>query len=131
MSRALIVVRNGGDRHRAASLAQRVPFGTRIEFKETKRTLDQNSKLWAMLTDISRQLPWAGMKLKPGDWKFIFLDALSRERRIVPNIDGTGIVPLYKSTSDLTKSEMADMIELIHAFAAKHDVKFSDEDVAA
>lgn len=131
MSRAMIVVRNHEDRRRASDLIFRVPPGTRVEFKEVKRSLDQNSKLWAMLTDVSRQIQWAGMKLTPGDWKFIFLDALSRERRIVPNIDGTGIVPLYKSTSDLSKSEMSDLIELILAFGAKHEVKFSDEQVAA
>jgi hypothetical protein len=131
MSRATVIIRNLDDRKQAASWAYQVPFGTRVEFKEVKRTLDQNSKLWAMLTDVARQVQWAGMRLTPGDWKFIFLDALSRERRIVPNIDGTGIVPLYKSTSDLGKSEMSDLIELILAFGAKHDVKFSDEQAAA
>jgi hypothetical protein len=131
MSRATVIIRNLDDRKRASSWVYQAPFGTRVEFKEVKRTLDQNSKLWAMLTDVARQVRWAGMKLTPGDWKFIFLDALSRERRIVPNIDGTGIVPLYKSTSDLSKSEMSDLIELILAFGAKHEVKFSDEEVAA
>ena len=28
---------------------------TRVEFKGPKRTLDQNSRMWAMLTDVSRQ----------------------------------------------------------------------------
>ena len=126
MSRALIVVNNPAERMRAASLVERVPFGTRVEFKAAKRTLDQNSRMWAMLTDVAQQLPWHGQKLRPNDWKLIFLDALKREVRIVPNLEGTGFVNLGRSSSDLTKEEMGDLMELISEFGARHGVKFHD-----
>jgi len=126
MSRALITVNGSADRERAANLLAKVPAGTRIEFKDAKRTLDQNSRMWAMLTDIASQLPWHGQKLKTSDWKLIFLDALKRELRIVPNIDGTGFVNLGRSSSDLSKSEMSDLMELMSAFGAKHGVMFHD-----
>jgi hypothetical protein len=69
--------------------------------------------MWSMLTDIARELPWHGIKLKPDDWKLVFLDALKRETRMVPNLDGNGFVNLGRSSSDLSKSEMSDLIELI------------------
>ena len=133
MSRALITLYTYTDRMKVAAWAKKAPLGTRVEFKQAKRSVDQNSKMWAALTDIAEQVEWHGMKLRTGDWKFIFLDALSRERRLVPNIDGNGFVPLYKSTSDLSKQEMSDLIELIMMFGAKHGVVFKDtpETVAA
>jgi len=126
MSRATIIITNDHDRRKAASWSSNAPYGTRIEFKQAKRTIDQNAKMWAMLTDVAQQIEWHGLKLRPGDWKMIFLDALKREMRVVPNIDGNGVVQLGASSSDLSKSEMADLIELITMFGAKHNVSFRD-----
>ena len=84
-----------------------------------------------MLTEVSRQLVWYGQKLRADDWKLIFLDALKREVRAVPNIDGTGFVNLGRSSSDLSKDEMGDLMTIIEAFGAKHGVKFQDEQEAA
>ena len=70
-------------------------------------------------------MPWHGLRLTLDDWKLIFLDALKREVRMVPNIDGNGFVSLGRSSSDLSKEEMGDLLELIYAFGARHDVVFS------
>ncbi len=126
LSRAFIVLRNRTDRERAIRLAGQVPYGTRIEFKDGRRSTSQNAKMWAMLTDVAAQLPWHGVKLRADDWKLIFLDALKREVRVVPNVDGTGFVNLGRSSSDLTKDEMSQLIELIAAFAAQHGVNLHD-----
>jgi hypothetical protein len=83
-----------------------------------------------MLTEVATQVHWHGAKLTPNDWKLVFLDALKRETRAVPNIDGTGFVELGRSSSDLSKSEMGDLIELIHAFGAEHGVKFRELELA-
>lgn len=127
MSRALVILDSPMARSRAASWVMKAPHGTRCEFKASKRSLPQNDRMWAMLTDISRQVPWHGLTLKPDDWKLIFLDGLKRELRAVPNLDGTGFVNIGRSSSDLTKQEMTDLIELIFAFGAKHGVQFADD----
>lgn len=124
MSRALIVVRSEADRKRAATWSSKAPDGCRIEFKAAKRTLAQNDRLWSMLSDVASQLRWHGQKLTTEDWKLIFLDALDRETRTVPNIDGTGMVSLGRSSSDLSRQEMSDLFALIDHFGAKHGVKF-------
>lgn len=135
MSRALIVIRGQADRTRAAEWCAKAPTGTRVEFKGSKRTLPQNDRMWAMLTDVANQLPWHGKKLKASDWKLLFLDALQRahkaEVQIVPNLDDNGFVNVSTSSSDLSKSEMGDLIELIHEFGARHGVKFQDDAEAA
>lgn len=131
MSRALVVLNSKAERAKVADWAMRLPFGTRVEFKEAKRSGDQNSKMWAMLTEIATQVPYHGIKLAADDWKLIFLDALKREVRMVPNLDGTGFVSLGRSSSDLSKAEFSDLIELMHKFGAEHGVAFQDERVAA
>lgn len=126
MSRALIILDGNAAKAKATSWIAQAPVGTRVEFKRAKRSLDQNAKMWASLTDIAEQVSWHGLKLTPDDWKLIFLDGLKREIRLVPNIDGDGFVNIGQSSSDLSKQEMADLIELISMFGAKHGVKFHD-----
>jgi len=133
MSRALLTIRSDADRARAISWAKQAPVGTRLEFKAARRSIPQNDRMWAMLTDLARQLPWHGLNLKADDWKLIFLDALKRETRtsrLVPNIDGDGFVNLNTRSSDLSKEEMSELIELILAFGTQHGVKFKDEEAA-
>lgn len=96
-----------------------------LEVKEFTRTVEQNSKLWALLGEVSAQVNWHGQKLSNEDWKHVFSAAMSQQR-VVPNIDSTGFVVLGKSTSKMSVAEMMDMIELIHAFGAQHGVKFKE-----
>lgn len=130
MSRALVTLNSQYDRRRVQDLIWRAPAGTRVEVKAAQRSLDQNSKMWASLTDIASQLAWHGKKLRPDDWKLVFIDALKRANgevlNIVPNTDGTGFVNLSTSSSDLSKAEMSDLIELIVEFGTRHGVIFHD-----
>jgi hypothetical protein len=87
--------------------------------------------MWAMLTDVAQQVDYHGLKLTTDDWKLLFLDALKREVRMVPNLDGNGLVSLGRSSSDLSKREMTDLIELIFAWGAQHGVTFKDDEGSA
>ncbi len=126
MSRVAVVLNSRMARERVARWVMNAPLNTRVEMKEPKRSLPQNDRMWAMLTDVSRQVSHHGVKLSPDDWKLVFLDALGRELRMVPNLDGTGFVNLGRSSSDLSKAEMTDLIELIFAYGAQHGVVFLD-----
>ena len=126
MSRAVLVLAGRMERQRAHAWIDKAPINARVEFKSPLRSTDQNAKMWACLTDIACQVPWHGLKLTADDWKLIFLDALKAEMRLVPNINGNGFVNLGRSSSDLGKDEMSDLIELILAFGAQHGVTFHD-----
>ena len=126
MGRAMLVISNDNDRAKASHWVAKAPPGTRIEFKASRRSLPQNDRMWAMLTDVAEQLVWHGVKLSADDWKLVFLDALKREVRMVPNIDGNGFVNLGRSSSDLSKEEMSDLMEIISAFGAQHGVVFHE-----
>ena len=126
MSRALVVLRTQADRNLIAKWAASAPEGTRVEMKKPKRTLPQNDRMWAMLTEIAQQVTYHGLRLSPDDYKLIFLDALNRELRAVPNLDGNGMVNLGRSSSDLSVEEMGDLFLLIEKFGAEHGVQFRE-----
>ena len=91
-----------------------------MELKRENRTLAQNRKLWPMLADVSGQVEWYDRRLADEDWKDIFTAAL-KGSDVVPGIDGKMVV-LGLHSSKLNKQEFSDLIELIHAFGAEHDV---------
>lgn len=126
MTRALFSLVTPAIRRRACEAIMNAPEGARVEIKGKRRSLEANAKFWAMLSDVASQLRWHGVALSTDDWRLVFLDALKRETRIVPNIDGTGFVQLGRSSSDLSVSEFRDLIEIVSCFGAQHGVVFSD-----
>lgn len=94
-----------------------------ITIKPETRSLQQNARLWAMLTEISQQVDWYGRKLTAEEWKHVFSASLKKQD-VVPGLDG-GFVVLGLSTSKMTKSEMGDLQTLMEAFGAQQGVKFS------
>jgi hypothetical protein len=130
MSRAVLILHTDDLRRKAIHWITKAPKFTRVEFKGPKRTLPQNDRMWAMLTDVAEQVVWHGLWLTPTDWKLVFLDKLKREMRLVPNIDGDGFVNLGRSSSDLSVQEMGDLMTLIEMFGAQHGVVFHEREAA-
>jgi hypothetical protein len=125
MSRAVLIL-GPSTRARAADWLGRMKDGTRVEFKAPRRTLEQNAKMWALLTDVSRQVEHCGRKYDADAWKSLFLHAMGREIQFLPALDGKTFLPIGLSSSDLSKAEMSELIEFILAWGAEHDVSFSE-----
>jgi hypothetical protein len=125
VSRNVFILAHAEARRRAVQAVQEAPEGHAVTISEPSRTLDQNARLWATLSDVSRQVDWYGKKLTPEDWKHIFSSSL-RKLEVVPNLDGTGFVALGLSTSRMSKRELSDLIELIHAFGAEKGVIWTE-----
>lgn len=111
-------------RKRAIESVKTAPHGFVVKITEPTRSLEQNAALWAMLSDISTQVEWYGRWLDASSWKHIFTASL-KKMEVVPNLDGTGFVSLGLSTSKMSKRELSDLLELIQAFGAGRNVKFS------
>ena len=126
MSRAIVIIRTDADRERIVRWARHVDEGTTVEFRKARRSLDQNALLWSRLSDIATQVEWYGQHLSPEDWKDV-LTASLRRTRVVPGIDAGTFVPLGMRTSDMTKAEFSDLLEMIAAFGAERGVTFHDE----
>jgi len=104
--------------------------GTEIILKPSTRTVIQNSKMWAMLTEVSEQVPWYGQHLTKDEWKDVFSASLKRQK-VVPGLDG-GFVVCGMATHKMSKREMIDMIDVMYAFGADpaHPVVFKNLDMA-
>ena len=104
-------------RRRAIEFVRGAPDGYVVTVKAPTRSLEQNARLWAMLSEVSRQVDWYGKRLSPEDWKDVFSASL-KQLSVVPNLDGTGFVALGMRTSHMSKSEFSDLMELIAAFGS-------------
>lgn len=136
MSRYLVTLTGPRSRNEALAVVSKAPVGSRVEVKAAKRTNDQNSLMWVLLTKLSLSLPWGGARQTPDTWKLLFLDNLRREMSSEPALlpaldDSGGLVNVGTSSSDLTKDEMTMLIELILKFGAEHGIEFDDEARAA
>jgi hypothetical protein len=101
-----------------------------VEFKAAKRSLPQNDRMWAMLTDIAKQKEHAGRKYTPNKWKALFMHACGQEMDFAPTLDGKSFQPLGFRSSDLTKDEMSALIEFMFAWGAENGVTFHDQEAA-
>ena len=118
-------------RDRAVHWCMSAPPGTRVDFKAPKRSLDQNAKMWAMLSEVAQQATHMGRRYSADQWKILFLHALGREVQFIPALDGSTFIPWGQSSSDLSKAEMSDLIELMLAWGSSNGVVFSDGEAKA
>lgn len=114
-------------RRRAAAYCMTAPEGSIAEFKDATRTFEQNSKLWPMLDDISKQVEWYKNWLSREEWKDFF-SAIILKQKVVPNMEGTGFIAVGGRTSKMGKKMFSEMIELIYAFGSEHGVVWSEPD---
>ena len=93
------------------------------------RSLEQSSKLHAMLGDVSRQLLWpvngAMERLSVDDWKSVISASFMQEKRMAAGVRG-GFVILGKRTSSMSMREMSEMIEFLYSFGAEQGVRWSE-----
>lgn len=128
--RQKFIIRDGTVRNRIIDAIRVAPVGMVVEIKEPTRSLEQNAKLHAMLSDLSTQVEWHGMKLHMDVWKRLCTAAMLRELgespMLVPAIDGHGIEIIYEKTSIMGVKMMVDMIEWVYAFGAEKGVVWRD-----
>ena len=124
MNGQTIILAGESQRQLAKRLIDRAPPQAVINIREGKRTLDQNAKLWAMLSDISRAKP-DGRKHTPEVWKALFMHACGHAVQFEAGLSGQPF-PIGFRSSRLTKREMVDLIDFIGAYGEEHGVLWSD-----
>ena len=120
-----ILLRSEYQKLLAHQLIEKAPRDAVVKISAAKRSDDQNAKMWAMLSDISRAKP-EGRAHIPEIWKCIFMAALGHEVKFEMGLDNQPF-PIGFRTSKLTKPQMSDLIEFINAYGAQNNVKWSEE----
>jgi hypothetical protein len=120
-----VILRGEQQRILAKQLIDKAPVDAVISISAAKRTDDQNAKMWAMLSDISRAKPDGRLHI-PEVWKAIFMAALGHETKFEMGLDNQPF-PIGFRTSKLSVGQMSDLIEFIYEYGAKNNVKWSEK----
>lgn len=122
--RRTIKLTSQGNRQRAHVLIDNAPEGYVMAVGEETRTQEQNRLMWPLIADIQAQVPETAV-FSADEMKLRFLHALGQELRFLPELEGAGQFPIGQRSSTLSKTQFSGLIELIFAYGAKHEVKWS------
>ncbi|WP_314186418.1 recombination protein NinB [Aggregatibacter kilianii] len=101
-----------------------------IKIQPMTRNLEQNNKLHAMLSDISKQCEFGGEKRDINTWKMIFCSAhriaTGDKAEMAIGLEGE-VINLRESTAQMSVKRMASLIEYVTAWGVQNGVKFNDK----
>lgn len=111
----------------------RAPDGYVVTVKPPGRSLDQNAAFHSLVADIAKAKPeWAGMKMDADDWKALLIVSHAKATgeaqetiRLVPSLEGHGMVQLRESSARMTKARASSLIEYCISWAVSNGVKLS------
>lgn len=104
------------------------PIGSRVSIGPAIKTRDQEELFHSMLNDIAKQASYLGSSWDVESWKRLIVDAWSKEDadmprgRVIPALDGDGIVQLGIQTRSLSKERYSSLIEFTRAWCADNGV---------
>lgn len=129
MAGQTVILEGPRSRALARSLIERAPDLAVVNIREATRSGEQNAKLWAMLSDVSRAKP-GGRMHTPDVWKALFMNAAGYEVAFETGLSGEPF-PIGFRSSRLNKRQMSELIEFILAWGSEQGVAWSDEAKAA
>lgn len=125
MTGQTLILSGQHQRDLAKRLIDKAPPNAVLNVREATRTLDQNAKMHAMLSDIARARP-QGRVYPTEVWKCLFMDDCGFKPKWVPSLNGDGVVNTGYRSSRLGKAQMSDMIEAMYAFGAENGVEWTE-----
>jgi hypothetical protein len=102
-----------------------------LTLTEESKTREQEEKYHAMIGEIAKQAQHLGAKWSAADWKRLLVQKFCKDYalaggRIIPNLDGDGIVQLDYQTRSFNKEQGSNFIEWLHAWGAENGIVFND-----
>jgi hypothetical protein len=103
------------------SLPSNVPHKVTIEPYKRTRTVDQNSRYWAILNDISDQVQVEGKNYATEVWHEYFRTKFLGKDTFL--VDGSPVL-VTKSSRKLNVMEFGDYMTQVEVWAVEHEVRF-------
>lgn len=130
MQKQIFILIDGQRKYNAKQAIDSAPEGYVCEIKEKTRTLEQNAKLHAMISEIAKQVVWNGQKMPIHIWKRLCMAAYLRDKKenplLVPALDGHGVDIIYEKTSQLNVQQCSELIEWCYSFGIENNVLFKE-----
>jgi hypothetical protein len=132
--------------HVGPAVDRGTPLRVTVRESAKPKSRDQEAKYHAMFGDIAKQCEFMGKQWDADDWKRLLVDAFYRATkddpdlsqewgkvmpRMVPSLDGSGVVQLGAQTRRFTKKLASAFIEYLYAWGAEQGVQWSGEWEAA
>ena len=122
-----IILHGKSQRELAKRMIDLAPQDAVVKVSPAGRTLSQNDKLWALLSDLSRAKP-DGRTHTPEMWKALTMHACGHAVQFENGLDGQPF-PVGFRSSRLSKQQMSDLIEFVMEYGSRHNVRWSEEEV--
>lgn len=119
-----VILAGPSQRAFAKQLIDRAPYEAIVTVKAATRSNEQNAKLWAMLSDLSRAKP-EGRMHTPEVWKQLVMHACGHAVQFEIGLNGQPFPTGFRS-SRLTKAQMSDLIEWVYSYGAEHGVVWTE-----
>jgi len=103
-----------------------------LEIKEQSKSREQERLYHELIGQIAKQAQHLGAKWSAEDFKRLLVDQFVREQgisngKVIPNLDGTGIVQLGFQTRNFSKEQASEFVEFLMAWASEHGVELKGE----
>jgi hypothetical protein len=118
------IINGNPDRETLRKWVTQAPFGTTVTLKKPGRTIPQNDRMWAMLTDVATQVQHNGRRYSIEQWKCLFMHACGHETHFMTGLSGEPFPAGFRSSS-LTKEQMSEMMDFMESWGAENGVKFT------
>lgn len=133
MSKIVCRLINDQVKSNACDHIKRAPFGWIVTIAEPTRTLEQNSLLWPLLSELAKQTDWHGLKMDADAWKSLFVAEIKlrhkEQAKLIPTFRNNDFIDVSGNSSRvLPKSQFSDLIELIYSFGAERGVVFKEKE---
>ncbi len=130
-------------RRNAAAFCLEAPAGCMVMFSDAPKGRSQEQRYHAMIGEIAKVVPFMGLPADEETWKRLLVDAFVRvmreealatgkedpfaeQGRIVPSLDGRGVVQLGVQTREFTVPIASNFIEYLFSFGAEKGVEFKE-----
>lgn len=100
----------------------------RLELKPMTRSLDQNAKFHAMISQIGAMMRTAGSTWSDDDWKRLLIDQWAHETnrkigRVAPSLDGERVVQLGWQSRKFSTADASEFIEWLYAWSVEKGIE--------
>lgn len=121
----VVTLRSDVQRAYACRLIMEAQDDSVVSIRGPGRTLEQNARMWAMLTELSKAEP-RGLKYTPDEWKTLCMAACGWECQFLPGLLDGRPFPVGFRSSRMSKREMSALIDWIFAYGTENGVLWSE-----
>jgi hypothetical protein len=103
-----------------------------LEIKPASKSRDQEEKYHAIIGDIAKQAQHMGAKWDADDWKRLLVDQYVKDQglngsKIIPSLDGSGIVQLGMQTRKFTKEQASEFVAFLICWCDQNGIELNDD----